>query len=180
MRFSLRREPKGRHALGAAVTGIPSAPARPMPVPLPVDLTPTEVLPQPVQPAPLPPAPLHAVVAPAAPVEPAAVVAAVVVPPAPLPALPVQPLDLDLALLDLGGPVFPLPVTPPAPAVIPPVQAAPVEPPSVVVPVGPRVELGFADGTFRMLDPSSSAAQALSDLVAELTSKGDGFTASAS
>jgi hypothetical protein len=47
-------------------------------------------------------------------------------------------------------------------------------------PSGPRVELGFADGTFRMLDPTASAAQALSELVAELTSKDTGPGATAS
>jgi hypothetical protein len=38
-------------------------------------------------------------------------------------------------------------------------------------PGGPRVELGFADGSYRMLDPASPAAQALSDLVTELTAR---------
>ena len=35
---------------------------------------------------------------------------------------------------------------------------------------GPRVELGFADGTYRMLDPESETARVLADLVGELTS----------
>lgn len=90
MVWPFRRRPSGRHALGAAVTAIPSAPAV-----------------------------VHA--------------AAPVVQAAP-------------------------PVVPPQP-----------EPPVVVQ--GPRVELGFRDGTTAALAPGSAQAQALTDLAAVLTQR---------
>jgi hypothetical protein len=146
MRFSLRRQPRGRHALGAAVTAIPSAPAKPAPVPVPVPVPaqawpPANAVvsaPQPPRPAVVPSPAVPAVPGTPAPAEP------LVAAPS-LPLLPVQAVDLDPALLDLAGPLAP------------PVSS------------GPRVELGFADGSFRTLDPDSSAAQQLSELVELLT-----------
>lgn len=179
MRNPFRREPKGRHALGAAVTGIPAAPVA-MPVPLPV----TDVVggwgsaPAPA-PAPAPVAPADVAPLPVTPVAPVVETPAPVqstVPSLPaLPALPAQPADLDMALLHLpvhGEISAPPAAAPEVPAVLPPAPR--------LGSTGPRVELGFADGTFRMLDPGSSAAQALSDLVAELTGKGDRPSATAS
>jgi hypothetical protein len=99
--------------------------------------------------------------------------------------VPAQP-HLVADLLHLGGPegppaeALPLPYSA-APPVLPveaPLPPAPAPQPTATP--GPRVELGFADGSFRMLDPSSSAAQQLSDLVAQLTSKSDDVTATAS
>jgi hypothetical protein len=167
MRWSLRREPRGRHALGAAVTAIPTAPPRPTPVPVPLDAWSSwsaPGAPQPVPHAAVPPVP-SAVPAPYVPPDPpvdAVTEPAPVTAPA-LPVLPVQPVDLEPSLLDLAGTLPSQPVQAPPPAR-----------------TGPRVELGFADGTFRMLDPSSSAAQALSDLVGELTGKGERPSPSAS
>ena len=40
----------------------------------------------------------------------------------------------------------------------------PVVPPAPEAPVGPRVELGFRDGTSTLLDPGSAEAQALEEL----------------
>jgi hypothetical protein len=133
IRWGRRKEAGGRHALGAAVTGIPTAPTRPATVPILADQPWSERYAttafSPVQPTPVQPAPMQRV--------------------------PVQAA---------------------------PVQAAPVReaPPLQADPTGPRVELGFADGTFRMLDPSSSDALALCELVAELTCRDErpGTTAS--
>ena len=224
-----RREARGRHALGAAVTGIPTTPMRPTPVPPVAETMPSRAVPDavavPVQAVPLPaPAP--------APAEPDAVVVPVPLVPGPapsafmapvatplpsapptLPSLPAQPVDFEPALLELAGwgstdqipvqaaapatvvatkprveepaPVLPAPVQTVMVVDTPAVLSIPavVQPPAVVpspAPVGPRVELGFTDGTFRMLDPQSAAAQALSDLVGELTGNSERSSASAS
>jgi hypothetical protein len=114
MRWPFRREPSGRHALGAAVTGIPAAP----------------------------PAPPRA-----------ALLSPVVSAPA------VAPVD--------GEPFVPAQTEPvEAPAL--PVPTPPSRPP-LGTPCGPRVELGFTDGTYGMLDPASDTALALAELVGELT-----------
>jgi hypothetical protein len=71
----------------------------------------------------------------------------------------------------LGAAVRAIPAgPPPTPAVPMPRAPVPDVPPAVTPEqAGPRVELGFSDGTVRMLDPSSPTARALGDLVAELT-----------
>lgn len=56
----------------------------------------------------------------------------------------------------------------PRPAAPPP--TAPVTPEPVLAP-GPRVELGFRDGSRASLDPSSDQARALEDIAAVLTRK---------
>jgi len=89
--WPFRRRPRGRHALGAAVTAIPSAR----------------------------PAPVASIVEPAAPV---------------VPVVPVAPV-------------------------------APV----VQEPPGPRIELGFRDGSTAALAPGSEQAQALTDIASVLT-----------
>jgi len=189
------RQARGRHALGAAVTGIPAAPVRPAQVPVLADQPWSERFPealpggQPVAadpttsavPPPEAPVPVAPVVAPpeALPQVPAAR-------PAPEPAPPSQPGSLPPGP-ELLGELLPLATS------RPPAQAAPLLPPAAAVapvaapaapvpaaPAGPRIEIGFADGTFGSLDPASSAARALSDLVAELTSKDAGRGASAS
>lgn len=200
-----RREARGRHALGAAVTGIPTMPMRPPPVTQVAETVPALSVPAvPAVPA-VPDAvavPVQAVsmtARPTAPAVPDAVVVPVPVAPLPappvfmapvatplpsaaptLPSLPVQPVDLEPALLELADwGSAEQPVQPTAPALVPAAiaPAADVEKPLSVTamsvqtpgPVGPRVELGFTDGSFRRLDPGSSAAQELSDLVTQLT-----------
>ena len=96
--WPFRRRPKGRHALGAAVTAIPSASVQ---VPVPV---------QAADPAP---------------------------------------------------PPVESPVAPPA--------EQPVAPP--VAPSGPRVELGFRDGSTAALAPWSEQAKALTDIASALTQR---------
>ena len=138
--LSLFRRKKGRHQLGAAVTSIPSAPVAPRPL-LPPDL----------------PAPVPSPVASA---------------PAEVPFVPDVPMP-PAAEAFLGTPN---PLVPQAVAVVdePPtavaVPAAPVEPVVVVEqPAGPRVELGFRDGSRAALDPSSEQARALEDIASVLT-----------
>jgi hypothetical protein len=185
-----RRRPKGRHALGAAVTSIPSRPlgtpsaTAPAPVPSPaqplvpraqvlavvasVDVVdepvvrpvPERVLPRPVdvepvvvEPVDVPPAPPLPARVPSVPVQ--------ALPPMDLIVGDVPPTEAPAVLASQSAP--PPPVQPvPAPA------AARMDPSR---PFGPRVELGFADGSLRVLDPQSPTAQALSELVGELTSK---------
>ena len=60
----------------------------------------------------------------------------------------------------VAAPVPPAPV-PPAPVAPAPPMAAPLV---VPVPSGPRVELGFRDGSRACLDPASEEAQALDEL----------------
>ena len=67
----------------------------------------------------------------------------------------------------LGAAVTAIPSAPvAAPALhVPPVEAdLPVVPPQRATPAGPRVELGFRDGTSTLLDPGSAEAQALDEL----------------
>jgi hypothetical protein len=69
----------------------------------------------------------------------------------------------------------PLPVQaaePAAPPVEPPV-APPVEPPVAppVAPSGPRIELGFRDGSTAALAPWSEQAKALTDIASALTQR---------
>ena len=125
MVWPFRRRPKGRHALGAAVTAIPSArPVAPhVAVPAAAEPAPAPVASAPAVPPPVEPAPLQEPVA----VEPAAVV--------------------------------------PSPA------AEPVAPPAPVRPRGPRVELGFRDGSTAALAPGSEQAKALTDLASVLTQR---------
>lgn len=215
-----RREPSGRHALGAAVTAIPTGPpTAPVVLPVPTGaepMVPVQVVEDAVAPARVQAAPVVADAAPpAAPAEPvdidvpAAPTTAVLpvsaaadlpvmpvlhVPSQPLAAPPAQafvpaqagssepfPVEHLHALAPLGLP--PVPAEPaaaqPFPAVPPAASADDVAPTvelaEVVQPVqpprnGPRVELGFADGTYRMLDPESETARVLADLVGELTS----------
>lgn len=143
------RRAQGRHSFGAAVTSIPSAlptPLRPPPAPPPPVLSP--VLP-PVSPAlPVDAGPPRPLAERSTPVE-------AVLPPSPLLPIAVVP---------------PLPA--PRPAVVQPVQPLdlPAAPPAEVpAAAGPRVELGFTDGSFRTLDPASSQAAALSELAEQLT-----------
>lgn len=245
MRWPFRRQPAGRHALGPAVTAIPSGPVAPVasassapvvpspaaasivavPVTVPVVAVPgAAVRPLPAEPyvEPVEPVQVHAAVpdAPAVQLSSADPVLDLpgldwsadrppAHPPLPAGSVPTQPVHVDVVpvqrppvepaalpielLLDLApvvqaprpptslpGPVAQLPVlhpqTEPAapvdagapPAPHPPPPASPV--PSVPDRSGPRVELGFADGTYRMLDPASDTAKALGELVAELTS----------
>lgn len=246
MRWPFRRTPSGRHALGAAVTAIPSAPVPPaLAVSLPVPVQAAGAAPPPVVVAAVPPAavvdvpqqaaPASLPVAPAPVAVPAPVRAAVpitppasaraaepdlaelpvilsAVPPASPPVVPLQPVEAPPAVL--APP--PASALPPAARVVPtsareasaalleelmmlasvdapqldlavpapPAQApslpllvedhrdvVPQSPQGVATPAGPRVELGFADGSYRMLDPASPAAHALQDLVAELTGR---------
>lgn len=220
MRWPFRRDPSGRHALGAAVTAIPSRPGAVVPAPVVPTVVPAPAVPilvpapelptvradvvvapmpalavQPVREGAMPPPPPVAepvveqpratdvTAAPAADLLLHADPVEMVVPLELLDALPPQALD--------RAPVEPMPVQQPAVAVpvvpVVPAQAAAVDLPTqpVVVPAqpepveaeplpsprplaGPRVELGFADGTYRMLDPASDAARALSELVDEL------------
>lgn len=150
MRLSFRKQAKGRHALGAAVTALPSAPPRPAPVRAPVPVS-SESWSTPVE--------AVAVVTPPAPPAPVAAVPPSV-PPQPLPSLPVQPLDLHPVLLELAGPACA------PPAMAPPVPVLPAGRPTA--PGGPRIELGFADGTSRTLDPASEQAAALTALADQL------------
>ena len=78
----------------------------------------------------------------------------------------------------LGAAVTAIPSVRPAPPVLPAEPVAPVvEPVASVVPVapvveqppGPRVELGFRDGSTAALAPGSEQAQALTDLASVLT-----------
>ncbi|HWG95266.1 MAG TPA: hypothetical protein VNU66_13705 [Mycobacteriales bacterium] len=215
-----RKEPKGRHALGAAVTSIPSGPVAAPPLVPAQPVAPVRAERQPVgpvQPAPVrqsatgpspvapvervvtaPPPVLDPLVAPlelldvvpaagpllvddaaraagaaAAPVrswQPAAAPAVLDEPPPVVTAAPAPPAPAPLLVDDAARrlPDAPAPVAAPAPAWVPsPVAYAP---PSAQAPVsGPRVELGFTDGSFRMLDPQSTAAQRLNALVGELT-----------
>lgn len=216
MRWPFRRDPSGRHALGAAVTAIPSRPGSDVPAPVVPAFVPSPELPtvradvtvapmpalsvQPLRTGPMPqPPPLAEPVVEqlravdvtstqgAAPL-PHADPVELVVPLELLDALP--PREVSLEALD-RAPAESMPVQQPAVAVpvvlAVPAQAAAVDlpRPPVVVPAqpepvdaeplpmlrpvtGPRVELGFADGTYRMLDPASDTARALSDLVEEL------------
>jgi hypothetical protein len=52
---------------------------------------------------------------------------------------------------------------------VPSAPARPVVPPQVATTPGPRVELGFRDGTTTCLDPGSAEAQALDELARLLT-----------
>lgn len=104
MRWPFRRQPRGRHALGAAISGVPVAPA------------------------------------------------------------PSTPSPFDASWGQLRPATASARVAPPAPDSV----QTPVEPPAA--PTGPRVELGFADGSVRTLDPASADAQALGDLVQQLRS----------
>lgn len=63
---------------------------------------------------------------------------------------------------------LPAPSPPPSP---PPVVAPVPAPVAVPTPAGPRVELGFRDGSRASLDPSSEQARALEDIAAVLTRK---------
>ena len=112
--WPFRRRPKGRHALGAAVTSIPSAPPVRAAVP-----------PPPPPPAPEAPAPEAAPEAPAPEAAPEAV----------------------------------------APEAVAPQPVAPASP------AGPRVELGFRDGSTAALAPWSEQAKALTDLAQVLTQR---------
>lgn len=236
MRWSFRRQPSGKHALGAAVTAIPAGPVvavRQLPVDLPT--VPVQSVAPAQEPAPLAPA-RDVLAAPPSVVPPQPVVTEHVVgapverfvePPAlfvpeqpvlsapPVEAdAPARPVRVDLPTVPVqpAAPVLPEPPAPvvqvlPAPAVpvvpvqvltpAPPAQPLPVAPPAsgldallaaasaverlAVAPAvarpaapavrqGTRVELGFADGSIRMLDPESETARALSQLVGELTS----------
>jgi hypothetical protein len=191
-----RKEPRGRHALGAAVTSIPTGPlppvvpgqaraaaAQPVPAAVVVPVQPLPPLPAP-SPVPGPVAPAVAATPPAAPVTP---LTATPQRPVTLPAVPVpvaapppavDPLVAPLELLDVvpvAGPLLVEDAARHAPVArlepVPTPAAAAPPPPSVDVPApaGPRVELGFSDGSSRTLDPQSSAAQRLQALVGELT-----------
>lgn len=109
--------------------------------------------------------------------------------PVDLPALPVQPAAPVApvpAAVEAPTPVEPVCAPPPAPgldallAAAQAVESTPTVAPPVAAPPAPqalrqgtRVELGFADGSFRMLDPNSDTARALSELVGELTGSGE-------
>jgi hypothetical protein len=170
-----RRVPRGRPARPASVHSfpvaavavappVPQVQVQPVAAPEPAPVVQRETA---LPPPPPPPAPLVRTAA--LPVD----------LPSPAPT-PVSPSPLPTPPLDAAVPLELLDVLSPAPgaplvvddAVRPAWVAAPVPyvPPSAApAPAGPRVELGFADGTYRMLDPQSSAAQKLNDLVAELT-----------
>lgn len=193
-----RREATGRHALGAAVTAIPSGPP-PVAVAVPVAAPAVPVVPvQPLPDAAPPRTDVTSVVGPApetevangltrvdAAVPPAPVAAVRELPPAESGLVPVQqvPVHVPTAPVQLVVPAQAGPADVPsvedlldlAPLVQAPVPPlvqpeAPRTAPEVPERLGPRVELGFADGTYRMLDPDSETARVLADLVGELTS----------
>ena len=76
----------------------------------------------------------------------------------------------------LGAAVTAIPSAPPAPAPVAPAPVLPAQPEPVVQ--GPRVELGFRDGTTAALAPGSAQAQALTDLAAVLTQRDGDATSS--
>jgi hypothetical protein len=146
--WSLRPRPHGRHALGAAVTGLPTAPVQSTPllveqqVPAPEQALDSPTVPAPRQPPHLPPAPL----------------------PVPVQAPPPAAAAPPVAAPPVAAPPVTAPPAPaPPPVVAPPAAAAPPRP------RGPRVQLGFADGTYSTLDPTSDAARALAAVVDQLT-----------
>jgi hypothetical protein len=148
--LSLFRRRKGRHQLGAAVTSIPSVPVAPRPL-LPSDL-PTAV---------------------------AGPVASPHEEPEPTAALPMPPAAE--AFLGTPNPLVPgaVPVVDAPPTAVvevrvaevpaPPATVVPEPAPTGVVPAGPRVELGFRDGSRTSLDPASEQARALDELASVLT-----------
>lgn len=75
----------------------------------------------------------------------------------------------------LGAAVTAIPSARPAPAPEPavaplaPPPVAPLAPPAVQEPTGPRVELGFRDGSTTALAPGSEQARALTDIASLLT-----------
>ena len=168
-----RRSAKGRHALGAAVTSIPSGPAAAAYVPASAPAA-AAAAPSPA-PAPAPAEPdvmtsiaeliatgeawatgpvAHGAQPPvvAEPPAPAAPPVAPAVLPAPA-APAVAPSSLEAALAEL------LP---------PPAGEVPTGPP-VQSRVAPRVQLGFRDGSSTTLEPGSSQSRALAELAQSLT-----------
>lgn len=111
--WPFRRRPRGRHALGAAVTAIPSTTPR---VALPISPTTVEV-----------------------------------------PTVQVPTADVPTAEV----PTAEVPDTAPAVGALP--AAVPTQ--------GPRVELGFRDGSTAALAPGSEQARALSDIASVLTQR---------
>jgi hypothetical protein len=179
----LRRTPKGRHALGAAVTSIPSGPLR-VAAPLMAAMQPPP--PPVVEAAPAEPSVMTSISELIASgeawasdledfhalhtqVEPVAVAALappplVVPPPAPEASLDTTPAALP--------PVVPRPLSArssleTALAELLPQQEAAAE--VVSLPAPPRVSLGFRDGTSASLDPGSEQALALELLAQSLT-----------
>lgn len=171
MRWPFRRTPSGKHALGAAVTAIPAGPVHHLPVEPPIpaapvvrDVVAAPPVAVPAQPVVSEPAPRPAPVVPAPPAIPTQA-------PAPLaPAAPAAPSPLDPLLLAgelLSAP--PVQAGPPDEVAPPALRRPPTPQAEAPVRPGTRVELGFADGTIRMLDPDSRTARALGELVGELT-----------
>lgn len=163
--MGLFRRKKGRHALGAAVTSIPSGP--------PVGLAPVPAM-RPAAPAGEPDVmtsiaqliatgeawnePGERPVRPAVAVAPPPPPAPAPPPPPPTPpAAPAAQQALEDALATLTG----------AGAA----SATPEPPSTQAVPqvAQPRVQLGFRDGTSTTLDPSSTQSQALEQLAQSLT-----------
>jgi hypothetical protein len=149
-----RRRPRGRHALGGAVTGIPSQPLAPY------------------APAPVP------TVGP----EPVAAAATAVPAPSAQPATEPSVLSSIAQLLATGeawaDPTRELPQLPPVREVSWAERVAPAgdrssAPVAVTVPSGttpgPRISLGFRDGSSAALDPASEHAAALEQLARTLT-----------
>ncbi|MCU1599833.1 MAG: hypothetical protein JWO22_542 [Frankiales bacterium] len=114
--WPFRRRHTSRHALGAAVTAIPSARVQEAPAP-----------------------------------------AVVVPPPPPVVEAPVAVRETPVSVVEAPAPVQ---------------TRAPVEPPPAPVRVrGPRVELGFRDGSTAALAPGSEQAKALTDIASVLTQR---------
>lgn len=65
----------------------------------------------------------------------------------------------------------PAPQPAPAPAAEPEPQPQPQPQPAVEVEPGPRVELGFRDGTTAALAPGSAQAKALTEIASLLTQR---------
>lgn len=140
------RKAKGRHALGAAVTSIPSRP--PVLPALPVYEAPAPVADPVVQP-----------------VAPATTTAGAVAELLLTGEWAAVPGTAPVPQTPAAAPPSPAPVPAPAP------RPAPVElvPAQLQEPAASRVQLGFRDGTSAHLDPQSSQYLALEELAQSLT-----------
>lgn len=166
----LRRAPRGRHALGAAVTALPSGPVgapdltvaaatAPSLLPGSAAFPALGVNPAPAAPSLSQPAPSAGGVQDSARRQGGPVLPGIIE--------ELLALAAELDALTLGE----LSSAPPGQ------RPGPVEPDPTTgahdgrtsASDGPLVELGFADGSYRTLDPSSPSARALGDLVGELT-----------
>ncbi len=85
----------------------------------------------------------------------------------------------ELGAVRAVPPVPAMPAVPPVPPVLPPpipaqqpsTAAAAVPSYEEAVPAGPRVELGFRDGSTAALAPGSAQAKALTDIASALTQR---------